>query len=349
VELTGTAAPALGPVAAEVAVVAVASSALGAGVTLAGPPEVLAGGFGARAYGCRVAGAPPAPWDGPVVVRTGAEAAAARREAAWHLAVAAHGLPTSPVLGVVDTPGDGGGAGGTAAVVVGQGPSHSLVEVLGQNPLAIPDLLRSMAGLHARLRAVPVAAAPAGTPSATCDPPLAVLDRALAATGLGDRFAAERAWLAGHAPAPADPVVCHGDFQPASVRLEPGETADAIVVDWSSVRLADPEYDLALTTLMFWSVPYLAEGMGQRKMLKTVREMITDGYRSAYEGAPGAGPLDEERLRYWGTYHALGWAVRLAAAEATGPADPWDPVVLVRHPAAYRKDLARRLARLTRG
>jgi hypothetical protein len=101
---------------------------------------------------------------------------------------------------------------------------------------------------------------------------------------------------------------------------------------------------------MFWSAPYLAEGIGQRKMLKTVRDMITDGYRSAYESSPGSGPLDDRRLRYWGAFHALAWSVRLAAAEAAGgPADPWDPVALVQHVGSYRKDLGRRFARLTRG
>jgi aminoglycoside phosphotransferase (APT) family kinase protein len=348
VELTGVAPTAAAAVAAA-ALVEAASAALATSVALAGPPEVVAGGFGAGAWSCRLAGSPPAPWDAPVVVRVGATAAAARREEALAAACAAHGFATPPVLAVVEED-EGGGHGGGAAVVLATGPPRTLVDVLGENPMAIPDLLRGMAALHARLRHVPVSAAPAGTPSAAMDPPLAVLDRALAAAGVADRFAAERAWLDAQAPDPGPPVLCHGDFQPASVRVPEGDPAGAVAVDWSSARLADPEYDLALTFLMFWSVPYLAAGIAQRKVLKGVREMITDGYRAAYESTPPAGPLDDDRLRYWGAYHALGWAARLAAAEARGrPADPWDPVVLVHHPASYRKDLARRLARLTRG
>ena len=341
--LTGTAPASASAAVAAAALVDAASAALGAGVALAAPPEVVPGGFGAGAWSCRLAGSPPPPWDAPVIVRVGVAAAAARREAAWAAACATHGFATPPVLAVAED-GDGG-----AAVVLATGPPRTLVEVLGENPMAIPDLLRGMAALHARLRLVPVSAAPPGTPSAALDPPLAVLDRVLAGP-LADRFAAERAWLDVHAPDPGPPVVCHGDFQPASVRLESGDPAGSVAVDWSSARLADPEYDLALTGLMFWSVPYLAEGIAQRKVLKGVREMITDGYRASYEATPPAGPLDDGRLRYWGAYHALAWAARLAAAEARGgPADPWDPVVLVHHPASYRKDLARRLARLTRG
>ncbi|HKE75651.1 MAG TPA: aminoglycoside phosphotransferase family protein [Acidimicrobiales bacterium] len=320
------------------AVLGAAQGALGPDIALAGPPAVVAGGFGRGAYECALAVPGPPPWDGPVVVRVGATAAAARREAAWHGACAAHGCPVPPVLAVVE--GEDG-----AAVVVARGPARSLVEVLGENPLVIPELLRSMAAVHARLRAIPTSAAPPGTPSATVEPPLDVLDARLAARGLAERFGAERSWLAAHEPPPAPPAVCHGDFQPAVVRLDASDVGAAVVVDWSSARLADPEYDLALTTLMFWSVPYLADGIAQRKMLKTVREMIVDGYRAAYEAA--AGPLDPDRLRYWGAYHALGWAARLAAAERDGPpADPWDPMHLVHHAAAYRKDLARRLGRL---
>jgi aminoglycoside phosphotransferase (APT) family kinase protein len=328
------------------AVVAVAGEALGVDVAVAGAPVVVAGGFGRGAYQVALSGALPAPWDAPVIVRVGVTPEAARREAAWHATCTAHGCPVPPVLGVHVPL----GTGGRAAVVTARGPARSLVEVLGESPLAIPDLLRAMAVLHARLRAVPVAAAPPGTPVPGTGPLLAGLDAGLAAAGAGDRFAAERAWLASHVPPPGPPTVCHGDFQPAVVRLEAADLDGAVVVDWSSARIADPEYDLALTSLMFWSVPYLAEGLAQRKMLKAVRDMIVGAYRAAYEATPPAGRLDEARLRWWGAHHALGWAVRLAAAEErdAAPADPWDPVALVHHPAAYRRDLGRRLARLTR-
>ena len=174
-------------------------------------------------------------------------------------------------------------------------------------------------------------------------------DTSLTTAGLAPEFAAERAWLHRQARPSGPATVCHGDLQPAAVRLDGDDATTAMLVNWSAALVADAEYDLALTLLMLWSAPYLAEGMGQRKMLKTVRDMITDGYRAAYEGTEGAAPLDEDRLRYWGAFHALRWSVALAAAErADGPLDPGDPVGLVHHRASYRKDLARRFARLTR-
>ena len=329
---------------ASAAVRRAASAALDHDVELAEPPQALAGAFGRGAYACRLGDGLPPPWDAPVVVRV-TSTDAATREAAWHAFLAGRGYAVPPVLAVVDT-GAPPDAGDDAAIVLGQGPELSLMESLGQNPIAIPQLLRSMAEAHARLHQVPSGGAPA-PPAGRA--PLASLDASLEASGLTADFAAERAWLHGHVPPSGAATVCHGDLQPAAMRLDGDDTATAMLVNWSAALVADAEYDLALTLLMFWSAPYLAEGMGQRKMLKTVRDMITDGYLAAYRATEGSAPLDEDRLRYWGAFHALRWSVALAAAErAGGPADVWDPVGLVQHQASYRKDLARRFARLTR-
>jgi Phosphotransferase enzyme family len=325
-----------------------ASEALGRAVAVGGTPDVIPGSFGRGAYGCRLEPGAPPPWDRGVVVRVTSPTAAAR-EAAWHAFLAGRGYPVPPVLGVVDladATGTGGASGGGAAIVLGQGPELSLMESLGLNPIAIPQLLRAMAEAHARLHQVPVDGAPA---AAAGEEPLAALDRDLDATGLAADFAPERAWLDDHAAPAGSPAACHGDLQPAAMRLDGDDPTTTMLVNWSAALVADAEYDVALTLLMFWSAPYLAEGLGQRKMLKTVRDMITDGYRAAYEGAAGSGPVDEDRLRYWGAFHALRWSLALAVADRRGaPADAWDPVGLVRHGASYRKDLVRRFARLTR-
>lgn len=332
-------------VAAE-AVLGCARAALGDGVALAGPPEPVVSGYGSGVYGCRLTGGPPSPspWSDLVLVRVGASRPVGR-ERAWHAFCTERGFPVPEVLGLLD--GDVVD-GEQAALVIARGPSFSLMESLGQNPMAIPTLLRAMAELHARLHRVPTDGAP--SPAEPGGRPLAELDGRLGSTRLGERFASERSWLDAHAPAPSAPVVCHGDVQPASMRLDADDPGSAQLVNWSRACLAEPEYDVALTLLMFWSAPYLAEGIGQRKMLKTVRDMITDGYLAAYEAAPGTRPLDGDRLRYWGAFHALAWSVRLAAAGAAGgPVDVWDPVALVQHVDSYRKDLARRFSRLTRG
>ena len=153
-----------------------------------------------------------------------------------------------------------------------------------------------MAEAHAALHRVPTE----GAPSGGAPDPLAALDETLADAGIASDFAAERAWLDAEAPAPGPTVVCHGDLQPAAMRLEGDDPSTALLVNWSSALVAEAEYDVALTNLMFWSVPYLADGMGQRKMLKTVREVIIDGYRAAYEGADGTAPLEPDRLRLLG-------------------------------------------------
>ena len=286
----------------------VAAEALGRAVELETAAEALVGSHGRGAFTCRIAGDAPDPWDRPLVVRV-ADPAAVERERAWHELLAARGHAVPRALATTPAGDD------RAALVLAQGPSLTLMEALGVNPIAIPQLLRSMAEAHAGLHRVAVDGAPGGAPEAA---PLAELDRALADPELGDRFGAERAWLAANASPAAAPVVCHGDLQPASMRLEGDDTSTAMLVNWSHARVGDAEDDVALTLLMFWSAPYLAEGMGQRKMLKTVRDMITDGYRSAYEGADGSGPLDERRLRYWGAVHALVMAVMVLGLPSLG-------------------------------
>jgi hypothetical protein len=349
-ELTGDAAtgvlpPVVDGSAAEAATVAAecaqacAREALGGDITLTGPAEPVIGGFGEGAFACRLGGDLPAPWDDVVLVRL-ATMGDIRRERDWHAFCRSRGHALPEVLGVVA----GGSDAAPGAIVMARGPSLSLMEALGRNPAAIPQLLRAMAEVHAGVHALPLEGAPGSAVA-----PLDELDRHLDAAGPALGLRAERDWLDRHAPEETAPVVCHGDVQPSSLRLEAEDPSSAVLVNWSRARVADAEYDIALTLLMFWSAPYLAEGIGQRKMLKTVRDMITDGYRAAYEASPGRGPLDEGRLRYWGAFHALTWSARLSAADAAGgPASPWDPVALVQHTASYRKDLARRFARLTR-
>ena len=181
------------------------------------------------------------------------------------------------------------GGAGPGPVAVGDG-----------EPGAAPDGDPAAAAGHGRgaCRAAPVPTE--GAPSGGAPDPLAALDETLADAGIATDFAAERAWLDAHAPAPGPTVVCHGDLQPAAMRLEGDDPSTALLVNWSSALVAEAEYDVALTNLMFWSVPYLADGMGQRKMLKTVREVIIDGYRAAYEGADGTAPLEPDRLRLLG-------------------------------------------------
>ena len=191
-------------------------------------------------------------------------------------------------------------AGDRTALVLAQGPSLSLMESARRQPDRHPAAA-AVDGRGAR-RAAPGGRRrrPGRRPRGHA--PLAALDAvARRARPACADFGAERAWLARQRSRPGGAaIVCHGDLQPASMRLDGDDTSTAMLVNWSAARVADAEYDVALTLLMFWSAPYLAEGMGQRKMLKTVRDMITDGYRRRLRGRRRLGAARRGRLRYWG-------------------------------------------------
>ena len=269
----------------------VAAQALGHDVELAGPAEPLVGSHGRGAFACRLAGDAPGPW-GPAGRGPRRDTAAAGRERGWHDFLAGRGHPVPAALGSVPVAGD------RTALVLEQGPSLTLMEALG---VTTRSPSRSCCGRWPRRTprstgwpsTAPRAATPRPRrwPSSTGRSPIPRRPPASGPTGPG--------WPTTLPPRPP-PVVCHGDLQPASMRLEGDDTSTATLMNWSHARVGDAEDDVALTLLMFWSAPYLAEGIGQRKMLKTVRDMITDGYRSAYEGADGMAPLDEARLRYSG-------------------------------------------------
>ena len=348
-----------GPEAAAAAVLDAARTELGDDVTLVRPPAVSVRD-GRYAYTCRLTGAGreaagaalPPPWDAPVVVRvlprgrTGAAAVA--REVAWHALGAAHGIGVPTVLACrphtglperCDLP-----EPPPPAVVLARGPERSLIECMGAGFTARPGLVALMGELHARMHEVPLDAAPEAPDAG----PLEELADQLVASGMrGGQFAAEldglRAGERGRGPGAE--VVCHGGYQPAVVRLDPEDAASAVVANWSGARLGEREYDVAATILLLWSVPYMATGRGRRRALTGLRDALIDRYRSGYEALA---PLDDERLRFWGAFHALSWAARMAAADGA-PADPWDPTRLVTFRDSYRKDLTRRFTRLARG
>lgn len=354
-----------------------ARAELGCDVAMAGPPEVSARD-GRYAYTCRLTGGPgptggaagavsgasgasasaegraalPAPWDGPLVVRVlprgRAGAAAVAREVAWHDFGAAHGFGVPAVLAArphtglperCDLP-----EPPPPHVVVARGPERSLVECMGEGFTARPRLVGLMGELHARLHELPVDAAPEPDDGG----PLDEMARQLVASGMrGGHFAAEldRLRVGERGRRPGAQVVCHGGYQPAVVRLDPDHADSAVVANWSGARLAEREYDVAATILLLWSVPYMAAGRGQRRTLTGMRDTLIERYRAGYARCA---PLDEERLRFWGAFHALAWAARMAAADGA-PADPWEPTRLVSFRDSYRMDLTRRFTRLARG
>ncbi|MCG8454634.1 MAG: phosphotransferase, partial [Holophagales bacterium] len=59
--------------------------------------------------------------------------------------------------------------------------------------------------------------------------------------------------LAHRPPASARPVLCHADVQPLNVILRHGEVAG--VVDWVNLRIADREFEVGRTRVLFRAVP----------------------------------------------------------------------------------------------
>jgi hypothetical protein len=341
-----------GPEAAATAVLSAARTALGHEVELAGRPEVSVRD-GPGAYTCELAGgagdaagaAGPGGWDGPLVVRVPPEretgGAAIAREVAWHALGAGNGLRVPDVLSHAD--GNDGDVG--PALVTARGPERSLLECMGYDREQVPRFVALMGELHARLHELPVGSAPA--PEGAGAGPLDDLAGLLAASGIaGGHFAAELETLRPYERGGGPPVVCHCGFQLTAIRLDPDDVASALVANWSAARLGEREYDVAQTLLTFWSLPYLAAGRARRQALRTVRDALVEGYRSAYERHA---PLDHDRLRYWEAFHALSWSARMAAADGTPASDPWNPAAAISFRESYRKDLTRHFVELTRG
>jgi aminoglycoside phosphotransferase (APT) family kinase protein len=122
---------------------------------------------------------------------------------------------------------------------------------------ALPALLGDvMADLH-RLDPQPFLDA-LRTQSAASDTP-GVLGRLAEGAAAFKRADLTRAaaWLAGHRPAAAAPVVCHGDLHPFNLLLSGDRWT---LLDWTAAVIAEPAYDLAFTTLLLRHPPLAAPG-----------------------------------------------------------------------------------------
>jgi aminoglycoside phosphotransferase (APT) family kinase protein len=105
-------------------------------------------------------------------------------------------------------------------------------------------------------------------------------------------------WLLRHAPAPAAPVLCHGDFRTGNFLADiRGFTA---LLDWEFGHWGDPHEDLGWFCLGPWRFgahARAAGGIGSREALCR-----------AYEAASGR-VVDAARLRWWEVMAALRWLV----------------------------------------
>jgi aminoglycoside phosphotransferase (APT) family kinase protein len=105
-------------------------------------------------------------------------------------------------------------------------------------------------------------------------------------------------WLLRHAPPPAAPVLCHGDFRTGNYLVE--ERRLTAILDWEFAGWSDPDEDIGWFCLGCWRFgAYEREAGGIASRAAFAR---------GYEAMSGR-RLDPARLRYWEVMAALRWLV----------------------------------------
>ncbi|WP_317450796.1 phosphotransferase family protein [Sphingopyxis sp. LK2115] len=250
-------------------------------------------------------------------------------EAALVIAARAGGVKAPEVVGVLDDA-DGLGTGYVMRRVLAEvAPATILAD---PPPSLLADLGRELAHIHA----IPLDTIPAAIPHMDTGEALAALKARFLGHG-GDRpvIALAIKWCEDHLPAPADPVLVHGDYRMGNIMVD----ADglAAVLDWELAHRGDAHEDLAFGCMSVWRFGQLdrpAFGLGS-----------LDDYFAAYEAAGGR-PVDRERFRFWLVYRTLWWALgclQMGEAWRSGADRTVERVVVGRRAAEQELDLVRLL------
>ena len=250
-------------------------------------------------------------------------------EAALVMAAHAAGVKAPEVVGVLGD-GDGIGTGYVMRRVVAE---VNPARILANPP---PSLLADLGRELARIHAIPGETIPAAIPLMDAGEALAELKARFLSYG-GDRPAIALAvkWCEDHLPAPADPVLVHGDYRMGNIMVD----ADglAVVLDWELAHRGDAHEDLAFGCMAVWRFGQLdrpAFGVGS-----------LDEYFAAYEAAGGAN-VDRDRFRFWLVYRTLWWALgclQMGQAWRSGADATVERVVVGRRTAEQELDLIRLL------
>lgn len=250
-------------------------------------------------------------------------------EAALVMAAHAAGVKAPEVVGVL-ADSDAMGTGYVMRRVVAE---VSPAKILANPP---PSLLADLGRELARIHAIPRQAIPPAIPLMDAADALAELKARFLSYG-GDRPAIALAvkWCEDHLPAPADPVLVHGDYRMGNIMVD--RDGLAVVLDWELAHRGDAHEDLAFGCMTVWRFGQLdkpAFGVGG-----------LDEYFAAYEAAGGT-KVDRTRFRFWLVYRTLWWALgclQMGQAWRSGADATVERVVVGRRTAEQELDLIRLL------
>jgi len=203
-----------------------------------------------------------------------------------------HGVRAPEVLGEL-TPADALGSGYLMRRAGGTADPRTL---LSTPPASfVEDCARELARIHA----IPLTEVPAALPRIDTDTLVETLAARFDAHG-GDRpvMALTLRWLRDHLPAPAEPVLLHGDFRMGNLLADAnGLTA---VLDWELAHVGDRVQDLAYGCINSWRFGQIdrpAYGIGR------IEDLL-----AAYERESGV-VVEPARFRFWLVYSTLWWGL----------------------------------------
>jgi aminoglycoside phosphotransferase (APT) family kinase protein len=217
-----------------------------------------------------------------------------------------------------------------------------LERVFGPAMLSIPVQL---AELLARLHSLDPAPVRAALATADLPPDLAGESRRelwgpLIAAGRLHGLRDAATWIDMNRPEPpSNPSICHGDFHPLNVMMDGKEVTG--VIDWSSMRVMDPAWDVGAAVALFGHGPVDLPGPFI-PLVNLVRNRLKDRFLRTYLSHR---PLHARSLEYYEAMRLLGFMAEVGEyrLSRTGAISPNDK------PTAFNSDrvLSRIIQRFT--
>lgn len=229
----------------------------------------------------------------------------ARREAAVHEWLIGLGYPAPRILAVIDP----GVASPGPVQVMQRAPGVSMLDAATRRPWRFGVLLDRFAGLHHQLHTLSLDDVP--TDVDVVERRLRLPRRVAAEldpVGIRDGIAAMEALTDRLRDAP--PALCHGDFHPLNVLVDPSGTT---IIDWTDAGIGDRHCDIARTRALFDLAAIVASNPVERRVLGAVGPRLGGSYLRRYDRLS---PVDTSRVILWTPLHALhDWSQALAGSD----------------------------------